>query len=89
MEITDEVEGMFGTISRTERLRKKYFEYKRHNFIGLEHHMSKLYILYGPQGTGKTRWMDDTFGPDGWTRVSGKGIKWFDNCDYDVVLLVV
>lgn len=48
--------------------------------------MPEVYVRIGPAGTGKTRWMDEQFGLDGWTQAPDATGRWFDNCDRDVIL---
>lgn len=86
MEIADEVDGMFGVVARTHRFAESYYQYKRQRRLVNERFAPKVIVRYGPTGTGKTRWMDQTFGTDGWRKVPGKGVRWFDGCDCDVVL---
>jgi len=86
MEIADEVEGMFSVVARTERFSENYFEYKRRKVKAHDRELPKVYIRWGPPGTGKTRWMDDTFGKVGWTRHPDNTTKWNDGCDCDVIL---
>ena len=40
----------------------------------------------GPSGTGKTKWMDDTYGIGNWVTAPDNNGHWFDNCDHDVIL---
>ncbi len=40
----------------------------------------------GPPGTGKTKWMDDTYGVGNWVTAPDNTGQWFDNCDHDVIL---
>jgi hypothetical protein len=86
MEIGDEVEGMFSVVARTERFSENYFEYKRRKVVQHDRTLPKVYIVWGPPGSGKTRWMDDTYGKSGWTRHPDNTTKWNDNCDSDVIL---
>lgn len=43
--------------------------------------MPKVYIRVGEAGSGKTRWLDEQFGLDGWRFVPDNTGKWFDGCD--------
>jgi len=86
MEIADEVDGMFGVVARHERFSENYFEYKRRKVVQHDRAVPKVYIRWGPPGTGKTRWMDDTYGKSGWTRHPDNSTKWNDHCDCDVIL---
>ena len=66
MEITDEVEGMFGVVARTDRFSDNYFEYKRRKTLIHDRTVPEVYIRWGPPGSRKTRWMDDTYGAGNW-----------------------
>jgi len=86
MEIADEHPENFAAVMKFERSFEKYYQYKRRKTLQDDRSMPEVHIRWGPPGTGKTRWLDDTFGTNGWIRVPDKGTKWFDNCDSDVVL---
>jgi len=43
-------------------------------------------LRIGPAGTGKTKWLDDTYGTTGYTIAPDNLGRWFDKCDCDVVL---
>lgn len=64
-------------------------EYKRHvraKAIQSDRTAPDVYVRIGPPGTGKTRWMDEQFGLDGWTQAPDNTGRWFDGCDRDVIL---
>ncbi|AJP36442.1 replication-associated protein [Avon-Heathcote Estuary associated circular virus 17] len=64
-------------------------EYKRHvrsKKVQNDRTMPEVYVRIGPAGTGKTRWMDEKFGLDGWIQAPDNTGKWFDGCDRDVIL---
>jgi hypothetical protein len=86
LEITDEVEGMFSVIARTHRFAETYYEYKRRRRLANDRTAPEVYIRWGPPGSGKTTWMDDTYGTDGWTRSPDNTGKWYDGCDNDIIL---
>lgn len=86
MEIADEVDGMFGVVARTHRFAETYFQYKRQRRLQDDRTPPEVYIRWGPPGSGKTRWMDDTYGTSGWTRAPDNTGKWYDGCDRDVIL---
>jgi hypothetical protein len=86
MEIADEVEGMFDVVARVERFTKNYSKYKRHKHLENDRSLPEVYIHWGPPGSGKTEWMDDTYGKTGWTRHPDNTTKWNDGCDCDVIL---
>ena len=52
----------------------------------LSTNMLSSMIFWGPPGTGKTKWLDDTFGRDGYAIAPDNTGRWFDGCDCDVIL---
>jgi hypothetical protein len=48
--------------------------------------MPTVHVRIGPPGTGKTKWLDDTFGRDGYAYAPDNTGRWFDGCDCDVIL---
>ena len=86
LEIADEVDGMFGVIARTHRFAESYFQYKRAKTLAHDRTAPDVYVRIGPPGTGKTRWMDDTYGVGNWVTAPDNNGQWFDNCDHDVIL---
>ena len=86
MEIADEYEEHFGTVAKFDGFLNRYHSYKRRKLLQDDRSMPDVIIKWGPPRTGKTAWCDDEFGTSGWQRVPGKGVKWFNNCDCDVVL---
>jgi hypothetical protein len=69
LEIADEVNGMFGVVARTHRFTESYFQYKRAKTLAHDRTVPDVYVRIGPPGTGKTRWMDDTYGIGNWVTV--------------------
>ena len=86
LEIADKVDGMFGVVARTHRFTESYFQYKRRKRLQDDRSVPEVHIRWGPPGTLKTRWMDDTYGSNGWKRAPDNTGKWFDGCDCDVIL---
>jgi hypothetical protein len=86
MEIADQVEGMFAVVARNERFAENYSGYKRRMLLKDDRSLPEVHIRWGPPGSGKTRWMDDTYGTSGWTRHPDNTTKWNDGCDCDVIL---
>lgn len=86
LEIARDVDGMFGVVAKHHRFAESYTSYIRRDKLKNDRTLPEVYIRWGPPGSGKTRWMDDTYGTDGWTRVPDKTGRWFNNCDCDVVL---
>lgn len=64
-----EMNDNFATVAKYDRFIEKYEHHIRAKRIKLDREMPKLYIRVGQAGTGKTKWLDDTFGLDGWARM--------------------
>ena len=77
---------MFDVVARVERFSENYSEYKRHKRLENDRSLPEVYIHWGPPGSGKTKWMDDTYGKTVWTRHPDNTTKWNDGCDCDVIL---
>lgn len=60
---------------------KEFAAYKRRKTLQMNRDVPAVYLRIGTGGTGKTRWLDDTFGLDGWRYAPDNTGKWFDNCD--------
>ena len=86
MEIADEHEEHFATVMRHEKCFSKYAEYKRAKKLHDDRTMPDVYVRIGPPGTGKTKWLDDTFGTSGYVIAPDNTGRWFDGCDHDVIL---
>jgi hypothetical protein len=86
LEIARDVDGIFSVVAKHHRFAESYSQYIRRDNFKNDRSLPEVYILWGPPGSGTTRWMDDTYGTDGWTRVPDKTGRWFNNCDCDVVL---
>lgn len=81
MEIADEYDEHIGTIFKHEKCWNKLFQYKRQKKIQNDRTKPEVYIRWGDPGTGKTRWLDDNFGFDGWRFAPDNKGDWFDFCD--------
>lgn len=86
LEIADEVDGMFTVVAKHHRFAETYFQYKRHKKLAHDREAPEVYVRIGPPGTGKTKWMDDTYGIGNWVTAPDNNGRWFDNCDSDVIL---
>jgi len=86
LEIADEVDGMFGVVARHHKFAETYFQYKRAKTLAHDRTAPEVYVRIGPPGTGKTKWMDDTYGIGNWVTAPDNNGQWFDNCDHDVIL---
>ena len=85
LEITDEVDGMFGVVDRHHKFAETYFQYKRKKTLSHDHTTPEVYVRIGPPGTGKTKWMDDTYGIGNWITTPNNNEHWFDGCDHDFI----
>lgn len=65
----------------------KYEQYIRGQQLKTNRDVPLVYVRVGPAGTGKSRWLDNTFGLTGYVTAPDNTGKWFDGCDdSDVVL---
>lgn len=46
----------------------------------------EVVLLYGPPGSGKTRFVEDKYNGKYWTNPIGTGFKWFDGLDRDEIV---
>ena len=76
----------FNTVRQSSRFFNEYSQHVRHKRMCLDRVAPKVYIRYGPTGTGKTTWLDERFGLTGWAFAPSNSGQWFDGCDCDVVL---
>jgi len=75
------------TIAEEETMFPIYTQYKNgleayeHHITGkrvrLDRTMPKVYIRIGDSGSGKTRWLDEQFGLDGWARMPNPTSSWW------------
>lgn len=68
----------------------KYAHHLRAKRIRTDRTMPKVYIRVGEAGSGKTRWLDEQFGVDGWARMPNPTGSWFITptvSDSDTVLI--
>jgi hypothetical protein len=86
LDIAENEPEMFAVVARTERFAENYSQYKRQKLVQHDRSLPEVFIRWGPPGSGKTRWMDDTYGTGGWTRHPDNTCKWNDGCDCDVIL---
>jgi len=86
MEIVDEHEEHIPTVFKFKRCWDEYYEYKRAKTLHDDRTMPDVYVRIGPPGTGKTKWLDDTFGTSGYVVAPDNTGSWFDGCDRDVIL---
>lgn len=81
MEIVDEYDQHIGTVFKFQRCWNEYSDYKRQKILQNDRTKPQVYIRWGDPGTGKTRWLDDTFGFDGWRFAPDNNGNWFDGTD--------
>lgn len=79
-------EAYFPTFCQYSRPLDRYKRFIRQKAKQNDREQPDVYVRIGPAGTGKTRWLDDTFGLDGWVQAPDNNGQWFDNCDRDVIL---
>jgi hypothetical protein len=53
---------LFRNVARTHKFAETYFQYKRHKRLVDDRTTPEVFVRIGPPGTGKTKWMDDTYG---------------------------
>lgn len=85
IELLEEHPELFGTFCQYRNGLREYAAYKRRKLMQ-NRDVPDVYVRIGPPGTGKTRWLDDTFGLDGWVTAPDNTGHWFDGCDRDVIL---
>lgn len=82
-----EQEDYFPTYLQYRNGLHEYSRYIRQKKLQENRDVPDVYVRLGPPGTGKTRWLDDTFGLDGWRRAPDNKGQWFDGCDERDVIL--
>lgn len=85
MDLAEE-DNFFVHVAKHSRFFEKYEQHLRGKMKQKDREMPKVYIRLGPGGTGKTRWLDEQFGLDGWVYAPDNRGQWFDGCDRDVIL---
>lgn len=56
---------------------EKYSHHVRGKKMRCDREKPKVYIRVGDSGSGKTRWLDDEFGPGNWARMPNPTSSWF------------
>jgi hypothetical protein len=85
-QIFDENDQLAGLASRTAKFGFGYRDYLRKKELMSNHDFPQIYVRIGPPGSGKTRWVTDTYGATGYAIAPDNTGKWFDGCDRDVIL---
>lgn len=81
-----EEERYFPIWVNNHRALEVYNQHKRAKRLVNDRSLPEVHLRIGPPGTGKTRWCDDQFGPDGWKFAPDNTGRWFDGCDCDVIV---
>jgi hypothetical protein len=76
-EVVAEEEGHFGAYVKHHRGFEKYAHHLRAKKVRVDRTMPKVYIRIGGTRSGKTKWLDDTFGLDGWARMPPPTSSWW------------
>lgn len=76
VEVAEE-EGHFGAYVKYHAGMEKYAHHVRGKKIRCDRTMPKVYLRIGDTRTGKTKWLDDTFGLDGWARMPNPTSNWW------------
>jgi len=72
-----EEEGHFGTYVKYHAGMEKYTHHMRAKTIRQDRTQPKVYIRIGEPGSGKSRWLDEQFGLDGWAEMPDPTGTWF------------
>lgn len=67
----------FNTVAKHSRFFHEYEHHIRSKKIRIDREPPKVYIRIGDAGSGKTRWLDEQFGLDGWARMPNATSSWF------------
>lgn len=86
LEIAYEDINMFSVVGKMHRFAETYAQYIRYREIKDNRDPPQVLVRIGPAGTGKTRFLDDTYGTGMYTTAPDNTGRWFDGCDCDVVL---
>lgn len=86
MEIAEDPD-LFGQYLHSYKALEKYEHHIKGKRAKVDRNKPKVYIRYGPAGTGKTRWLDDEFGPGNYTIMPDNTGKWFDGCQHSDIIL--
>lgn len=81
-----EDDEMFPTYVQYRQGLHEYKRHKREKEVQNDRSMPDVYLRFGAAGTGKTKWMDEQFGYDGWIQAPDNTGHWFNGCDRDVIL---
>lgn len=76
VEVAEE-EGHFGTYAKYHAGFEKYSHHIKGKRIKTDREQPKVYIRIGDSGSGKTRWLDEHFGLDGWARMPNPTANWW------------
>jgi len=82
-----EKDDKFGTFLQYRSGLNAYADHQRFKRIRTNREVPQVYIRMGPPGTGKTKWLDDTYGLDKWIEAPDNTGKWFDGCELADILV--
>ena len=78
---------LFGQYLRSYKALEKYEQHMRGKKAKIDRTEPLVYIRWGAAGTGKTRWLDEQFGPGNFTIMPDNTGQWFDGCQHSDVVL--
>lgn len=82
-----EQESYYNHVAKHSRFFEKYAQYKKRKAAQLNRDAPEVYVRIGATGSGKSKWLDEKYGLDGWREVPCNKGQWFDFCDdTDVVV---
>lgn len=67
----------FPTVAKHSRFFKEYEYHIRSKKLRTDRQMPVVYIRIGEAGTGKTRWLDEQFGPGNWAKMPNPTGNWW------------
>lgn len=67
----------FPVVAKHYKFFEKYEHHMRAKRVRLDREMPKVYIRTGESGSGKTKWLDEQFGLDGWARMPNPTGNWW------------
>lgn len=70
-------DGHFSNYCNVNSAYEKYHQSIRAESMRIDREMPKVYIRIGNTASGKTHWLDDTFGLAGWARMPHPTSSWW------------
>jgi len=87
MDLAIEDEGFTPIVAKFSKFAHELYQHARFKRIRTDRSVPEVYIRMGPPGTGKTKWLDDTYGLDKWIEAPDNSGHWFDGCELADVLV--